>query len=99
MQVRYSAQSIALLLAHVSFSRGVEYSLRRAVVTDSVFVLSETTQISHSTNQCMALFTPSIFKGKLGPNVPAPSAGQGSLSTAGPHLVHAGHARSNSEPI
>lgn len=38
MQVRYSAQPFGLSLAHVSFSRGVKYSPRRAVVTKPVCV-------------------------------------------------------------
>jgi hypothetical protein len=38
MQVRYSALTITLSLAHVQFSRGVKYSLRRAVIGISVSV-------------------------------------------------------------
>jgi len=45
MQVRYSALTITLSLAHVPLSRGLKYSLRRAVFGISVFVLlPETTR-------------------------------------------------------
>jgi hypothetical protein len=45
MQVRYSALSIGLSLAHVQSSRGVKYSLRRAVIGIPVCAVPKATNI------------------------------------------------------